>query len=101
VEPAKVNLNGGFTLYSMPPPASGVLMGYILNILDAYNLRKDVKLDVADDPLTYHWITEAFKHAYAQRTKLGDPRFVPDVNEVIIFCFKICSNILLYIKYNF
>jgi gamma-glutamyltranspeptidase/glutathione hydrolase/leukotriene-C4 hydrolase len=76
-------------------------MGYILNILDAYNLRKDVKLDVADDPLTYHWITEAFKHAYAQRTKLGDPRFVPDVNEVIIFCFKICSNILLYIKYNF
>ena len=82
MESAKVELNGGFTLYSMPPPASGVLMGYILNILDTYNLRKDVKADVADDPLTYHRIIEAFKHAYAQRTKLADPRFVPEVNEV-------------------
>ena len=85
MEPAKVELYGGFTLYSMPPPASGALMGYMLNILDTYDLiRKSAKADVADDPLTYHWITEAIKHAYAQRTKLADPRFVPEVNDVSI-----------------
>ena len=82
MEPAKVELKGGFTLYSIPPPGSGALLGYILNILDTYNLRKDVKADVADDPLTYHWITESFKHAFAQRTKLADPRFVLEVNDV-------------------
>lgn len=55
-----------------------------MNILDG----KLVNGTVADakraafDPKSYHLIAEAFKHAYAQRTKLADPRFVPEVVEV-------------------
>ena len=36
-------------LYSVPPPGSGAIMAYILNILDNYNITgKD------DNPLLYH-----------------------------------------------
>ena len=97
VEPVKMELKGGLTLYSIPPPGSGAVMGYIVNILDSYNLRKGAKVDVADDPLTYHRITEAFKHAFAQRTKLGDPRFVPEVNEVDI---RMLIYLRLYFSHN-
>jgi gamma-glutamyltranspeptidase len=45
-------------------------------------------LSCGDHPVTYHRIAEAFKHAYAQRTKLGDPRFHPEVNQVRSFFFK-------------
>lgn len=56
------------TLASVPPPGSGSILAYILNILQHFNLGpKD------DVPLTYHRMAEAFKWAYAQRSKLGDP----------------------------
>jgi len=69
VDPVQVTLkNKGMTLYSVPPPGSGAIMAYILNILDLYNIQP------ADNiPLLYHRITEAFKWAYALRTELGDP----------------------------
>ena len=65
-------------MYSIPPPGSGVLTAYILNILDAFLLQDST----GKDPLTYHRIAEAFKYAYAQRTKLADPDFAPEVEEV-------------------
>ena len=41
--------NKGMTLYSVPPPGSGAIMAYILNILDLYNIQP------ADNiPLLYH-----------------------------------------------
>lgn len=73
-----VQLEGNLTLYTMPAPGSGVLTAYILNILEGFNLRESSK-----DPLTYHRIAEAFKHAYAQRTKLADPDFEPEVYELM------------------
>ena len=80
VKPAAVDLNGNLTLYSMPSPGSGVLVAYIMNILDDNLPRKrDMPLN---NPLTFHRIGEAFKHAYAQRTKLGDPKYVPEVDQV-------------------
>jgi gamma-glutamyltranspeptidase len=56
---------------------------YILNILKHFNIGpKD------ENPLMYHRVAEAFKWAYAQRSKLGDP-FDPEittfVNEVRFF----------------
>ena len=69
------------TLYSMPPPGSGVLTAFILNILDGHLIGKKTG-KASRDPTIYHRIAEAFKHAYAQRTKLADPRFVLEVTEV-------------------
>ena len=70
VDPVQSQLKDNLTLYSIPPPGSGALTVYILNIL------KNVipwKKEAARDPLTYHQIAEAFKYAFAHRTKLADP----------------------------
>ena len=76
-----MELHNNMTLYSMPPPGSGVLTAFILNILDGH-LTGQKTGKASRDPTIYHRIAEAFKHAYAQRTKLADPRFVLEVTEV-------------------
>ena len=79
-----MELNNNLTLFSVPPPGSGALTAYIMNILDG-NLVNDTEKDgraASFDPKSYHLIAEAFKHAYAQRTKLADPHFEPEVVEV-------------------
>ena len=44
------------TFYSVPPPGSGAILAYILNMLDLYRISpKD------DTPLLYHRIMETFK----------------------------------------
>ncbi|XP_053694328.1 glutathione hydrolase 1 proenzyme-like [Sabethes cyaneus] len=73
--PAHTKLNDGHSVYSMPLPGSGHVLNYMLNILDGYN-----NLD-ANDPLTWHRIVESFKNGYGLRTKLGDPPFVPGIEE--------------------
>ena len=82
MEPVRVELKDNLVMYSMPPPGSGVLAAYIINILDIYAQESQTRTSDTD-PLTYHRMAEAFKHAYAQRTKLADPRFVPEVTQVI------------------
>lgn len=76
-----MDLKGNLTLYSTPAPGSGVLTAYILNILEGM-LDINSTASGSKDPLHYHRIAEAFKHAYAQRTKLADPDFEPQVVEV-------------------
>lgn len=66
----------GDHLYTIPPPGSGILLGFILNILDGYKFTKESINGVDNTVLTYHRITEAFKYAYAKRTELGDTRYV-------------------------
>ena len=92
VDPVQVQLSNNLTLYSMPPPGSGVLVAYILNILDEYLVQtkdKSTGKSISQDPLTYHRMAEAFKHAYAQRTKLGDPccnaTAIDEIQQVILF----------------
>lgn len=91
VEPIQVKLKNNLTFYSHPPPGSGVLTAYIMRLLDG-QFSADGMADARDDPLTYHRIAEAIKHAFAQRTKLSDPRFHPEVNEVC-YIFRFCSAI--------
>jgi len=77
-EPIKIELtNGEVDVYSVPPPGSGAILGYILNILDLYNIQPQ-----DENPLMYHRIIEAMKWAYAQRTKLGDPSD-PEITDIV------------------
>jgi gamma-glutamyltranspeptidase/glutathione hydrolase/leukotriene-C4 hydrolase len=53
----------------VPPPGSGIILAFILNIMENYNVTK---LD-ANDPLMHHRLVEAFKYGYAYRSQIGDP----------------------------
>ncbi|XP_018319317.1 glutathione hydrolase 1 proenzyme isoform X2 [Agrilus planipennis] len=75
-EPISVTFQNEDRLYSVPPPASGVLLGFILRILDGYNFSPDSINTINDTVLTYHRTLEAFKYAYARRTELGDLNYV-------------------------
>lgn len=87
-EPVRVNLRDKMTLFSTPPPGSGILLGFILNILDGYNFTSESIKDINSTILTYHRIIEAFKFAYARRTELGDGDFVnvTGVSVLVILC---------------
>jgi gamma-glutamyltranspeptidase/glutathione hydrolase len=64
----------GLEVLTSPPPSSGgILLIEILNILSGYNLPK-IGPDRSPDQV--HFITEAFRRAYMDRTDyLGDPDF--------------------------
>ncbi|PVD32769.1 hypothetical protein C0Q70_08215 [Pomacea canaliculata] len=68
--------SSGLTVYSMPLPGSGVVLGYIFNILSGYGFTPDSMSTTDKAVLTYHRIVEAMKFAYAKRSELGDPKFL-------------------------
>ncbi|XP_015755869.1 PREDICTED: gamma-glutamyltranspeptidase 1-like isoform X3 [Acropora digitifera] len=79
-EPKKGNLSN-MAMYLSPPPSSGAVLALILNILKGYEMTPaDLGSDDAS-VLTYHRIIEAFKFAYAWRSRLGDPAFNSKVQE--------------------
>jgi len=71
-DPIKLEMQDNLTLYTNPLPGSGVLLAFILNILDGHLPRKGYDFN---EHLFYHRTVEAFKFAFAQRAKLGDPVF--------------------------
>lgn len=71
-----VNLKSGHTIHVGPPPSSGVILAYILRILDGI-------LPAPNSGLDAHRLVEAFKFGFGERTHLGDHNFV-NVSEV---CF--------------
>lgn len=77
------DLGDGRQLHSVPPPGSGAVVTYILNILKNYNYNYEIDEADVETPLLYHRIAEAFKWAYALRTKLGDP-FDDEYREYIL-----------------
>ncbi|KAL3273289.1 hypothetical protein HHI36_014743 [Cryptolaemus montrouzieri] len=82
MDPIHVKLMNGYSLYSVPPPGSGVLLGFIMNILNNYNFTAENIKDDRHTISTYHRIIEALKYAYARRTELGDTNFV-DIKSLI------------------
>ncbi|MCI0705921.1 MAG: gamma-glutamyltransferase [Ignavibacteriae bacterium] len=67
----------GYDVYSMPPPSSGgTALIEMLNILEGFDLKS-----YGHNSATYlHLLTEAMRHAYADRARhLGDPDFNPDI----------------------
>ena len=71
-----MNLREKLTLFTIPPPGSGILLAFILNILDGYNFTSENVKTVNSSILTFHRMIEAFKFAYARRTEIGDPDYV-------------------------
>ena len=71
----------GFDIVTMPPPSSGgialLTTLQILEELDALDPTKSIDKLKADSPEFAHRLTEAFKHAFADRAEfLGDADFV-------------------------
>ncbi|XP_016039938.2 glutathione hydrolase 1 proenzyme [Drosophila simulans] len=58
------HVSGTYTLYSTPMPSSGPVLAFILNLM--------ADLYTEDEPIYWQRAVEAFKHAYGQRTNLGD-----------------------------
>ena len=67
-----LNQTEGLTLHSFPPPGSGAVLAAVLNIMQHFPKEEEV-----GEVLWHHRLVEAFKWAYAERSKLGDPE---DVN---------------------
>ncbi|KAF0304776.1 Glutathione hydrolase 1 proenzyme [Amphibalanus amphitrite] len=81
--PVRVPLpRSGVTLFSVPPPASGAVLGVILGILDGYPITNASMSSDSAQAQVLHNITEAFKFAYAMRSRLGDAEFT-DVEELV------------------
>uniref|UniRef100_A0A182T2W5 Gamma-glutamyltransferase n=1 Tax=Anopheles maculatus TaxID=74869 RepID=A0A182T2W5_9DIPT len=77
VAPVQTSIRKSSQVYSIPLPGSGAILNYMLNILDNYDdLRQG-------DPLTWHRIVESFKHGYGLRTRVGDPMYVPRIEDVL------------------
>jgi gamma-glutamyltranspeptidase/glutathione hydrolase/leukotriene-C4 hydrolase len=70
--PVEIN---NYTLFLTPPPSSGFLIGFIMNILKGYHFGPEDLANVPGTILTYHRMIEAFKYAYAKRTLISDPAF--------------------------
>lgn len=67
---------GNLTIYSAPPPGSGAILTFIVNILHRL-------IPERNENVMWQRIVETFKWAYARRTELGDPEFVDDIGEII------------------
>ncbi|KAJ8959097.1 hypothetical protein NQ318_022354 [Aromia moschata] len=62
--------------------ALGLLLAFILKILDGYDFTRESIDDLNSTITTYHRMIEAFKYAYAKRTELGDVNFV-NISELL------------------
>lgn len=64
---------GDFEVHIPPPPAGGVILALVLNILKGYNLTAE-----SSKAMAYHRYIEAFKFANGLKKHVGDPNFISD-----------------------
>ncbi|EFE32367.1 uncharacterized protein ARB_00890 [Trichophyton benhamiae CBS 112371] len=71
----------GHTVTSTPIPTSGTIVLSILKLLEKFPGRHGAFQPGADGPST-HWLLEAIRYGYAQRSRLGDPdpKFFPTID---------------------
>ncbi|XP_027844964.1 scoloptoxin SSD14-like isoform X2 [Aphis gossypii] len=74
-ESFEINLKNGYKVYSGLPAGSGIILAYILRILDGQLPTPNADLDAVR-------FVEAFKFACGERSHLGDHMFV-DTSEVL------------------
>jgi gamma-glutamyltranspeptidase 1 len=68
------DLINGYTLYSTNATGSGILLGFMLQTLLAFEVDADVGSKFETAVLYYQRITEIFKLAYGFRTRMEDPK---------------------------
>lgn len=64
---------GNYIFHAPDAPFGGPVLTLILNILKGYNLSSSNVSTAENKILTYHHTIEAFRAAYEERSKLGDP----------------------------
>lgn len=69
-----VSLKTGHNIHVGPPPGSGIILAFILRVLDGILPAPDASLDA-------HRLVEAFKFGFGERSRLADHKFV-DPKEV-------------------
>ncbi|WAR05429.1 GGT1-like protein [Mya arenaria] len=75
--------NNKHTIFTPQTPSSGVILMFILALLDGYDFKPEDIQTTKGKILTYHRIIEAFKFAYAKRTDLADEMFVDSVKQLV------------------
>ncbi|XP_076587992.1 gamma-glutamyltransferase 5a [Chaetodon auriga] len=65
---------GEYQMYIPPPPAGGIILSLILNIMKGYHLDS-AALEGDQKTLTYHHYVEAFKFANGLKNHIRDPQF--------------------------
>lgn len=68
---------GDFIGHVAPPPSSGPVLAFILNIINHLKLKGQLNKDVQSAEF-HHKFIEAFKFGFGKRSLLGDPKFQPD-----------------------
>ncbi|XP_036347800.1 scoloptoxin SSD14-like, partial [Rhagoletis pomonella] len=74
------NVTDGYTLYTTPLPSSGAVLAFMFNVL--------TDLHTENREIYWQRAIETFKHAYGQRTNLGDMENEPDLKQTIEETFK-------------
>ena len=68
-DPISAVLSNGYTVFSSPPPGSGIITEVILKIFDQFKYKPEQRFN-SD---VYIKLVESMKFAFGQRTNLGDP----------------------------
>ncbi|XP_076234085.1 glutathione hydrolase 1 proenzyme isoform X2 [Calliopsis andreniformis] len=63
---------GNLTIYTAPPPGSGAILTFIMNVLHGL-------VPTGNKEVMWQRFVETFKWAYARRTELADPDYVPNI----------------------
>ncbi|TNN70681.1 Gamma-glutamyltransferase 5 [Liparis tanakae] len=64
---------GEYQMYIPPPPAGGVILSFILNLMKGYNLNSTSL--IRERTLLYHRLIEAFKFSNGLKKYIRDPGF--------------------------
>jgi gamma-glutamyltranspeptidase / glutathione hydrolase / leukotriene-C4 hydrolase len=81
-EPIKVKIKDGLELNSVPAPSCGVLLNFIISLMDNYDYSKDKYETCIDEKSKfYHRFCEACKLAFGIRFQLGDDKLYSESNK--------------------